>query len=210
MRDSLQRMAPSETELRSVRNSIPFPVYYRDDAAPPLFMENDFRWPRRSGSTDGGAGSFVVARRRDYGELPWTRDRADEFSRRDRDHRPGFSLRVGPGIRPFVLGPKRYLRPALLPKDIPAPGAIVLSHAHYDHLDTASLKKFSRETPIVTAKATGDLSRRLGFRTVHELDWGQSAEIKPLHGGGTIRFTALEVAHWGARMMRDEHRGFNG
>lgn len=123
---------------------------------------------------------------------------------------PVFSRRVGPGLRPFILGPKRHLAPALPPKHVPSPGLIVLSHAHFDHLDTPSLRRFSRDTPIVTAADTGDILRKLGFRSVDELDWGDTVEITPKGGTGTVRITAVEVNHWGARMMRDEHRGYNG
>lgn len=121
---------------------------------------------------------------------------------------PVFSERVGPGIPPLILGPKRYLAPALTPQEIPAPDVIVLSHAHFDHFDTWSLRKFSRQTPVVTARATGDLLRCLRFENVHELDWGESVTIQTR--AGALRCTALEVAHWGARMVRDEHRGYNG
>jgi L-ascorbate metabolism protein UlaG (beta-lactamase superfamily) len=119
---------------------------------------------------------------------------------------PVFSKRVGPGITPFILGPKRYLQPALVPEKIPRPDVIVLSHAHFDHLDRPSLRAFPRETPVVTARATKDLLKR--FREVHELGWGESITLTPR--GQPIRFSALEVAHWGARMMRDTHRGYNG
>ena len=121
---------------------------------------------------------------------------------------PVFSKRAGPGVPPFILGPKRYLAPALPLREVPAPDVIVLSHAHFDHLDTWSLRKFSRTTPVVTARATGDILRSLGFRTVHELDWQQSTTVATARG--PITFTAVEVAHWGARMMRDDHRGYSG
>jgi len=121
---------------------------------------------------------------------------------------PVFSKRVGPGIPPFILGPKRHFAPALTPKELPAPDVIVLSHAHFDHFDVWSLRKFSKKTPVVTARATKDLLRCLGFRQVHELDWGQSVTVETR--AGPIRCTGLEVAHWGARMMRDDHRGYNG
>jgi len=121
---------------------------------------------------------------------------------------PVFSNRVGPGVGPAILGPKRYLQPALLPRDFATPDILVISHLHYDHFDVRSLRKFSRTTPVITARATGDLLRRLGFRTIHEIDWGQTLTLTPR--GGPIQFTALEVAHWGARMMRDTHRGYNG
>jgi L-ascorbate metabolism protein UlaG (beta-lactamase superfamily) len=119
---------------------------------------------------------------------------------------PVFSKRVGVGIAPFILGPKRYVQPALPVHELPPPDVIVISHAHFDHLDRPSLRKFSRDTPVVTARATRDLLRR--FRVVHELGWGESVTVAPR--GRPIRITALEVAHWGARMLRDEHRGYNG
>ncbi len=121
---------------------------------------------------------------------------------------PVFSERVGPGIPPLILGPKRYLQPALAAEEIPAPEVIVLSHAHFDHFDVWSLRKFARSTPVVTARATGDLLRCHGFKNVHELDWEESLTLETPRG--PIRFTGLEVAHWGARMMRDDHRGYNG
>ena len=121
---------------------------------------------------------------------------------------PVFSDRAGPGMPLFILGPKRHLAPALQPAQILSPDVILISHAHFDHLDTCSLSKFPRTTPIVTARATGDIIRRLGFRQVHELDWDQSLTLETIRG--TVRLTALTVAHWGARFVRDVHRGFNG
>jgi len=121
---------------------------------------------------------------------------------------PVFSTRVGPGLPPFVLGPKRYHAPALKPREMAAPDLIVLSHAHFDHFDVWSLRKFDRRTPVVTARATSDLLRCRGFRHVHELHWNETKTIDTR--GGPVRVTALEVAHWGVRMMKDDHRGYNG
>jgi L-ascorbate metabolism protein UlaG (beta-lactamase superfamily) len=121
---------------------------------------------------------------------------------------PVFSERVGPGIPPFILGPKRHVAPALTLQELPAPDVIVLSHAHFDHFDVWSLRKFPRKTPVVTARATRDLLRCHGFKHIHELDWGESVTLETR--GGAMRFTGLEVAHWGARMMRDDYRGYNG
>src|SRR5688572_6703510 len=79
---------------------------------------------------------------------------------------PVFSTRVGLGFPPLVLGPKRHLRPALRPREFAAPDVILLSHAHFDHFDVASLRKFSRDTPVVTARHTGDLLRYWRFREI--------------------------------------------
>src|SRR5688572_27982606 len=121
---------------------------------------------------------------------------------------PVFSTRVGLGFQPLVLGPKRHLRPALRPREFLAPDVIILSHAHFDHFDVASLRKFSRDTPVITARHTGDLLRRWRFRDIHELAWGE--HIKLTTRAGAIRVEAIEVAHWGARLIRDAHRGYNG
>jgi L-ascorbate metabolism protein UlaG (beta-lactamase superfamily) len=121
---------------------------------------------------------------------------------------PVFSTRVGLGFQPLVLGPKRHLRPALRVREFAPPDLILLSHAHFDHLDVASLRKFSRDTPIVTARNTGDLLRRWGFRDIRELDWGEAVTLN--FRGGSLQVTAIEVAHWGARLLRDAHRGYNG
>jgi L-ascorbate metabolism protein UlaG (beta-lactamase superfamily) len=121
---------------------------------------------------------------------------------------PVFSNRVGLGFQPLVLGPKRHIGPALRPRDFDAPDLIILSHAHFDHFDVASLRKFSRDTPVITARHTADLLRRWRFRDIHELDWGEDVTLTIR--GGALRVEAIEVAHWGARLIRDAHRGYNG
>jgi L-ascorbate metabolism protein UlaG (beta-lactamase superfamily) len=121
---------------------------------------------------------------------------------------PVLFSRVGIGMGPLMVGPKRYVRCALRPKEIPPPDVILLSHAHMDHLDFRSLRRFKRDTPVVTANGTADLVQRLGFRVVHEVGWNESLTV--LTARGPITFTGLRVAHWGARMLKDQHRGYNG
>ncbi len=89
---------------------------------------------------------------------------------------------------------------------MPEPAVILLSHGHFDHLDRWSLRKFPRHIPVVTAPGTGDLLRR--FRHVHELSWNDSVTITT--AAGPLKITALQVRHWGRRMLRDTHRGYNG
>ena len=121
---------------------------------------------------------------------------------------PVFSERVGPGISGYNLGPKRYLAAALTPREVPAPDVLVISHCHFDHFDSWSLRQFSRKTPVITARSTRDLLRCQGFKHIHELDWGQSTTLETRNG--SMRFTALEVAHWGDRLVRGMNRGYNG
>ncbi len=118
---------------------------------------------------------------------------------------PVFSPRAGINIlRMFTLGTKRLVVPALGIDELPPIDLILLSHAHMDHLDTRSLKRFNRNIPLVAAKNTSDILRGLKLNAVQELDWGERTEI----AGVTIE--ALKVKHFGWRFPweKDRSRGF--
>jgi L-ascorbate metabolism protein UlaG (beta-lactamase superfamily) len=118
---------------------------------------------------------------------------------------PVFSTRVGIGVGPVTLGIKRLVYPALDLHDLPEIDVILLSHAHFDHWDTPSLRWLeSRGTTVVTAPRTSDLLRPGAYRAVRELAWGERAAVGPLE------FRAFEVNHWGARLRSDVYRGYNG
>lgn len=116
---------------------------------------------------------------------------------------PVFAHKVGLGLGLMTLGTRRHIAAALRPSQLPPLDLILISHAHFDHLDRQSLEQLPRETPVVTANSTGDLIRDLGFTDITELRWGETARID----GHTI--TARQVNHWGARTFFDKHRGFN-
>ena len=116
---------------------------------------------------------------------------------------PVFSARIGVGFGLGTAGPRRLVAPALQIRDLPRVDLILISHAHFDHLDRPSLVRLAKRTPVVTASHTSDLIRDLGFRNVTELAWGESTRV------GELRVTAREVRHWGARTFYDMHRGFN-
>jgi len=121
---------------------------------------------------------------------------------------PVFSARVGLRIPPFTIGPKRYVQPALKISELPRIDLVLLSHAHMDHFDIPSLKKLDHGATVITAKATADLLNGIPFGKIIELDWDQSQEIET--ASGTVKVSAFQVRHWGARMQHDDHRGFNG
>jgi L-ascorbate metabolism protein UlaG (beta-lactamase superfamily) len=116
---------------------------------------------------------------------------------------PVMGNRVGVGLGLITGGPHRLLAPALSVKQLPPIDLILISHAHYDHLDRPTLCRLPKETPVITAHHTLDLIRDLGFRRIAELQWGESIDVD------TLRITAREVRHWGARTFYDQHRGFN-
>jgi L-ascorbate metabolism protein UlaG (beta-lactamase superfamily) len=115
------------------------------------------------------------------------------------------------GIRiPFLfnIGPKRLTKPALKFDELPPIDLVLLSHAHFDHIDTRTLHKFSKRSAVVTAPNTRDLLRWMHFREITELRWGELHELQT--DRGSLRIRALRVNHWGARLRNDNHRGYNG
>ena len=116
--------------------------------------------------------------------------------------------RIGIRLPGFTIGPKRLTAPALQFHELPNIDLILLSHAHFDHLDVRTLRCFGKSTTVITARATRDLLRHTQFRNVTELDWGEAKTLKT--ATGEINVDALPVNHWGARKRRDTYRGYNG
>jgi L-ascorbate metabolism protein UlaG (beta-lactamase superfamily) len=116
---------------------------------------------------------------------------------------PVMSARIGVGLGIMTGGPKRLIDAALTPWQLPPLDLILVSHAHFDHLDRPTLRRLPKHVPVITARHTHDLIRDLGFTTVTELQWGESLRV------AQARITARQVQHWGARTFYDQHRGFN-
>ena len=128
---------------------------------------------------------------------------------------PVLFTRVGLGVHPFIIGPKRHVAPALSLAELPAIDLILLSHAHMDHFDLTTLRRLKAGPAVVTAHATADLLRGTKLQArVTELAWGEktrpSFDRLAQTGDDTIEIEAFEVNHWGARMRTDEYRGYNG
>jgi L-ascorbate metabolism protein UlaG (beta-lactamase superfamily) len=115
---------------------------------------------------------------------------------------PALETRVGIGRGPLKVGPRRLTPPALRPRELAPLDLVLLSHAHMDHTDLGTLRALPRRTPVVVQPGNRDLVRR--FRRVEELGWGQTAEV------ADVEITSVEVRHWGARMIHDQHRGYGG
>lgn len=117
---------------------------------------------------------------------------------------PVLSHRIGLGFGLITGGPKRLVRAALTHHQLPPIDIILLSHAHFDHLDRPTLFRLSKRAHVVTAPGLNDLIDDLGFRHVTPLEWGESIRL------GRLKISAIPVKHWGARTFLDRHRGYNG
>lgn len=71
---------------------------------------------------------------------------------------------------------------------------VLISHAHYDHLDLPSLEKLNKKLPVVVPRGLGGLLRKRRFERVMEVETGE-----------TFRVGALEV-----KVVPAEHDGTRG
>lgn len=71
--------------------------------------------------------------------------------------------------------------------------AVLVSHAHYDHLDLPSLERLGRSTPVVVPRGLGGLLRTRRFEHVLEVRAGETVPV------GGVRVTAVPAEHDGGR-----------
>ncbi len=121
---------------------------------------------------------------------------------------PALYSRIGVDLGFGTLGPMRLVQCALTPDELPEIDLVLVSHAHFDHLDTPSLGSLRGRPVAVMATAISDLLPQRRYSSVRELRWGEAATVATARGDVLIR--AIEVKHWGARIRSDTWRGYTG
>lgn len=97
-------------------------------------------------------------------------------------------------------GPKRAADPGIRFDDLPRIDAVLLTHNHYDHLDTATLARLrDRHDPLVITPLGNDtiLADAVPRLRVQTGDWGDALPLGP----ATVHFEPCH--HWSARGTRD-------
>jgi L-ascorbate metabolism protein UlaG (beta-lactamase superfamily) len=125
----------------------------------------------------------------------------------------GKNILIDPNFARWLFLLKRLRNPGVLIGELPPIDYVLVTHAHFDHLNRPSLRRIARMTrraagrtpTLVVPRHVSDVVRFLGFKNVVELDWWDECHD---HNGLTI--THVPARHWGARMIRDTHRGFGG
>jgi L-ascorbate metabolism protein UlaG (beta-lactamase superfamily) len=64
--------------------------------------------------------------------------------------------------------------------------------------------KSGKRPTIIVPRNVRDLVSDLGYGRIVELDWWQNVQL------GNLEITHVPARHWGARMVRDVHRGYGG
>jgi L-ascorbate metabolism protein UlaG (beta-lactamase superfamily) len=124
----------------------------------------------------------------------------------------GRKVLIDPVFSKRLILLRRQRRPGVLVEKLPPIDLVLLTHAHMDHLDMASLRRVVRATRRLTGRApevvvprgVEDLVESLGFSHVHQLEWWEEIKVQGL------KVTMTPCKHWGARMFRDMHRGYGG
>jgi L-ascorbate metabolism protein UlaG (beta-lactamase superfamily) len=124
----------------------------------------------------------------------------------------GRRVLVDPVFSKRLILLRRQRRPGVLVAELPPIDLVLLTHAHMDHLDMASLRQVIRSTrrqtghapEVVVPRGVEDLVERLGFSHIHRLAWWEQLDILDL------KITMTPCKHWGARIFRDTHRGYGG
>lgn len=116
--------------------------------------------------------------------------------------------RVGLYFLGMTFGPNRFTHPALTIDEIPKPDLVLLSHAHMDHMDWATLSDLTSQYPnqidCITAYNTMDVIEDLKWKSLQEMDWSDELVLIG------IKFKAIEVRHFGWRYPweRDRSKGY--
>jgi L-ascorbate metabolism protein UlaG (beta-lactamase superfamily) len=105
---------------------------------------------------------------------------------------------------PFrTIGPRRVNDPGIAFTDLPPIHVVLVSHAHYDHLDLPTLSRLAvAHRPRVITPLGNDIIMRNYDPSIgaEACDWDQRVEV-----GGGISVTSVPTHHWSARNLYDRN-----
>lgn len=108
-------------------------------------------------------------------------------------HLEGKNIITDPNFSNWIWIVKRRVAAGFKQKDLPLLGAILISHAHYDHFDEATLEKIDFTTPIIVPKGVDKYAQEIGFEKITILSLWESAEVEG------IKITAVPAKHFHGR-----------
>ncbi len=113
---------------------------------------------------------------------------------------------LGQVAGPAGLGPRRHADAPMTAAELPPVDVLLISHNHYDHLDTETLEAIEGKDRIqaVVPLGVGAILRELGYRNVHELDWWQERRFDGL----LVRM--LPAIHFSGRGLFDKNKSLWG
>lgn len=113
----------------------------------------------------------------------------------------GVRILTDPNFDPRLAGIlPRVSPPGIAPSALPPLDAVLLTHAHADHLSFASLDVLPRTVPLYAPPAVARWLRRRGYRQAEALAPSETVRI------GALEVTAAAARHMGARYAIDRWR----
>ena len=117
---------------------------------------------------------------------------------------PNHNILIDPNWANWLVVIKRLKRAGLAITDLPDIDLVLITHAHFDHLNRRTLRAIASRQPIVVPSGVANLVHDLGFEHVHEMNWWDEWSYRDL------KITFTPAKHWGARVLHDRHRGYGG
>ncbi|CAN0099933.1 unnamed protein product, partial [Ectocarpus sp. 4 AP-2014] len=102
-----------------------------------------------------------------------------------------------------MVGPKRFRPPALSVSELPRIDVVLLSHNHYDHLDTGSVKAVGDGPLWVVPSGLKRFMEKMGITNCVELSWWEEVEVEG--GAGPVRLASTPAQHWSTRVVWDRN-----
>ncbi|PTY00062.1 MBL fold metallo-hydrolase [Verrucomicrobia bacterium LW23] len=116
----------------------------------------------------------------------------------------GLNIIIDPNWANWLVVIRRLRRAGFEIEHLPTIDLVLVTHAHFDHLNRRSLRRIAARQPIIVPHGVGNLVHDLGFERVHELRWWEEITFRK------FKITFTPAKHWGARTLTDKHRGYGG
>lgn len=109
---------------------------------------------------------------------------------------------------PFSFaGPARVHPPGIEFDKLPKIDIVLISHNHYDHMDSETIKKLEDKfaPKFVVPLANIEKMKSFGAKNIVELDWWDSLQMNP-----DFKITLAPAKHWSSRTLADKREALWG
>jgi L-ascorbate metabolism protein UlaG (beta-lactamase superfamily) len=116
----------------------------------------------------------------------------------------GFNILTDPVFAKRMGVEKRLVPPGIPLHELPKIDIVLISHAHYDHLEFSTLKKLKGNPTFYVPCGLKKLFERKGLANVYEANWWDYFQLK----GIMLHFVPAQ--HWSRRNLFDKNRAHWG
>lgn len=104
-------------------------------------------------------------------------------------------------------GPSRVHPPGIEFEKLPKIDVVLISHNHYDHMDSETIKKLEVEfSPMfIVPLANIEKVKSFGAKNIIELDWWNAFDFSP-----SLKITLTPAKHWSSRTLNDKNKALWG